>query len=123
MVLADIMKENEISPNWIFTHVKLHDKEGLFFFEPLVTENEDGEEEQSLDTKCILVDDAVFKYSDDMEREIELNVIEDSVVFNRIDGKEIKIPRSGFEDMPFKLSEFPNTLKPHTKPTDFVEID
>ncbi len=123
MLLKDIMEENDINPNWIFTHARLHDKEGLFFFEPVLTENEDGEEEQSLDTKCILVDGAVFNYSDDMEREIELNTIGDSVIFSRIDGKEIAIPKAGFEDMPFKLMEFSNALKPHTKPKDFVEVE
>ena len=122
MLLVDIMKENEINPNWIFTHVRLHGKEGLFFFEPVIVETEDGDE-QSLDTKCILVDDAVFNYSDDMEREIEINVVGETVIFSRIDGKEIAVPKSGFEDMPFKLIEFSKTLKPHTKPTDFVEVE
>lgn len=121
MLLVDIMKENEIDPSWIFTHARLHGKEGLFFFEPVFVKTEDGDA-QSLDTKCILVDDAVFNYSEDMERDIEINVIGESLIFSRIDGKEIVIPKSGFEDMPFKLIEFSKTLKPHTKPTDFVEV-
>ena len=122
MLLVDIMKENNISQEWIFTHARLHGKEGIFFFEPVLVETEDGDE-QSLDTKCILVDDAVFNYSEDMEREIEINVVGESIIFSRIDGKEIAIPKSGFEDMPFKLIEFSKTLRPHTKPADFVEVD
>ena len=121
MALIDIMNENKIDPNWIFTHARFHEKEGLFFFEPVLVEV-DGKEEQSLDTKCILIDDAVFNYSEDMEREIEINIVNDSIVFNRIDGQEISIPKSGFETMPFKLIEFAKTIKPHTKPTDFVEV-
>lgn len=122
-MLIDIMKENEIDPNWVFTHAKLHDKEGLFFFESVVKE-EDGEEpEHYFDAKCLLIDNAKFVYGDDMEKEIEINISNDEVVFSRVDGASVSIPKSGFADLPFKLNDFGTKTANHEKPKDFVEID
>ena len=122
MNLVDIMKEQEIDINWIFTHAKFHDKEGLFFFESIIKENEDGIEEHFFETKCILVDDAKFTYGDDMEKEISINTVDNKVVFNRVDGASVSIDTSELSDLPFKLIEFGITTN-NTKPNNFVEID
>lgn len=124
MSLIDLMKENDIDLNWVFTHSRLHGKEGLLFFEVVTKENDDtGEEEQFLDPKCILIDDAKFIYSDDIEKEIEINWVNDKVVFNRIDGLEVKLTSSDLKNAPFKLVEFPEKITKQGKPTDFVEIE
>lgn len=124
MSLLDIMKQNDIDPNWVFTHARFHDKEGLFFFESVVTDAEnDKEAEHYFDTKCILVDDSKFNYGDDMEKEVEINVVEGKVIFSRIDGAEVSIPKADFSEMPFKLVEFGTSMSKHNKPADFVEID
>jgi len=124
MSLLEIMKENDIDVNWVFTHVKFHNKEGLFFFESIVKESdEEGEEDEHyFDTKCILIDDAKFIYGDDMEKEIEINVINGNVIFNRVDGAEVSIPENEFKDLPFRLTTFSNSVSKHSKPTDYVEV-
>ena len=122
MSLLKIMKDNDIAVNWVFTQAKFHDKEGLFFFEPIVKENDDGEEEHYLEAKCILIDDAKFVYGDDMEKEITINLIEGKIVFNRVDGTNVSISEAEFSGFPFKLVEFGKTVK-HVEPVDFVEIE
>jgi len=122
MNLIDIMKDQEIDINWVFTQAKFHDKEGLFFFESIVKENDDGVEEHFFETKCILIDNAKFIYGEDMDKEISINTVDNKVVFNRVDGASVSINTVELSDLPFKLIEFGTTLNT-TKPNDFVEID
>ena len=123
MSLLEIMKENDIDPNWVFTHARLHNKEGLFFFESVIKDEEEGEPEHYFDTKCLLIDNAKLVYGDDMENEIEINTIDDNVVFSRIDGASVSIPSSGFDGFPFKMIEFGTSIPKTSKPADYVEID
>ena len=125
-MLVDLMKENDIDVNWIFTQAKFHGKEGLFFFESVVKDSEEegsDEQEHFFDAKCLLIDGAKFVYGEDMEKEIEINTKNEEVLFTRVDGASVSIPKAGFADMPFKLIEYSVTLPKHEKPEDYVEID
>ena len=123
MSLLEIMKKNNIDPNWIFTHARLHNKEGLFFFESVVTDDDEGEQEQYFDAKCLLIDNTKLVYGDDMEKEIEINSLDDNIIFNRVDGVSVSIPSSGFDNFPFKVIEFGTSIPKTGKPKDYVEID
>lgn len=126
MHIADIMKENKIKLDWIFTHGRLHGKEGFVFFEVgTETEEVDGEEVeyQTIDPKCVLIDGARFEYGTTMDNELEINLKGDEVIFNRIDGLEVPVKADGFKDMPFKLVEF--GIKPikQTAPEGHIEVE
>jgi len=122
MTLLEIMNENNIDPNWIFTHARLHDKEGLFFFESIIKENDEGEDEHYFDTKCMLIDGARLDYSDDMEKNLELNSKDGMIILSRIDGASLTLKKSDFENLPFKVTEFGSKIN-HSKPNEFIKID
>jgi len=122
MTLLEIMNENNIDPNWIFTHARLHNKEGLFFFESIVKENDDDENEHYFDTKCMLIDGARLDYSDDMEKNLELNSKDGLIVLSRIDGASLTLKKSDFENLPFKVIEFSSQIN-HSMPNEFIKID
>lgn len=126
MHIADIMKDNNIQLDWIFTHGKLHGKEGIVFFEVgKETEEIDGVEQefQTIDPKCILIDGARFNYSETMDHELELNSKDNNIVFNRIDGLEVVIPSGDFKEMPFKIVEFSNKVLGSTPPANHIEVE
>jgi hypothetical protein len=126
MHIADIMKENKIQLDWIFTHGRLHGKEGIMFFE-VGTEKEkvDGEEQeyQTIDPKCMLIDGARFEYGATMDNELELNTKDGHVIFSRIDGLEVPIPATDFKEMPFNLIEFGNKPIRQTAPEGHIEVE
>ena len=125
MHIADIMNENKIPLDWIFTHGRLHHKEGIVFFE-VATEKEeiDGVEEefQTLDPRCILIDGAKFNYSETMEKELELNCKNSEVIFNRIDGLEVPIAAADFGNL-FRLVEFGDKPIKQSKPEGHIEVE
>jgi len=124
MSLLDIMKENEIDPNWIFTHARYKDNEGLFFFESVIheSEDEDVEDEHHFETKCLLIDGSKFVYGDAMEKEIEINTVNDNVVFNRVDGASVSLSKEDFAELPFRLTAFGTEPIVAAKPADYVEV-
>ena len=126
MHIADIMNDNNIQIDWIFTHGRLHGKEGIVFFEVgTETEEVDGKEMefQTIDPKCILIDGARFDYSHTMDHELEINTKENQVIFNRIDGLEVSIPSEDFKEMPFRLTEFGDKPIKQTAPEGHVEVE
>ena len=126
MYIQDLMNKNEIELDWIFTHGRLHGKEGLVFFEVDVeTEkvNDVEQEFQIIKPKCILIDGARFNYSSTMDNELEINTKNDNVIFNRIDGLEVSISIGEFKEMPFKLTEFGSKPIKQGIPDGHVEID
>jgi len=125
MHIADIMKDNNIQLDWIFTHGRLHQKEGIVFFEVGIEKEEiDGVEQefQTIDPKCILIDGAKFDYSHTMDTELELNTKDTNVIFNRIDGLEVPIPASEFKNI-FKLVEFGDKPIKQTVPEGHIEVE
>lgn len=126
MNIADIMNENDIQTDWVFTHGRLHNQEGIVFFEVgTQTEEINGEEQQfqTIDPKCILIDGARFNYSETMDHELELNSKDNAVIFNRIDGLEVKIPTTDFKDMPFRINEFSKKTTGFKPPADHIEVE
>ncbi len=110
MNLIDIMKENGIDNNWLFSLAKLGNNEGLIFFEPISEIDDKTQEEiQSLDPKCIIIDGAKFIYHEEMDKEITIKSTNNMVVLTRIDGFEIKLASTDFVSCPFRLEEFKNT--------------
>lgn len=125
MYIADLMKNNNIQLDWIFTHGRLHQKEGIVFFEVgIETEEIDGieQEYQTIDPKCIMIDGAKFDYSHTMDTELELNTKDTNVIFNRIDGLEIPIPASEFKNT-FKLVEFGNKPLKQNVPEGHIKVE
>ena len=126
MNIAEMMKENDIKLEWLFTLAKLKDKEGLLFFEPVIETLEDESEVSNLDPKCILIDNGKFVYSEDMDREIIINAIDDVISFTRIDGFQLNINTKEIEGFPFAAEQFRDqTFESKVKaevPKDHVEI-
>ena len=124
MVISEMMKENEIGLEWLFSLAKLKGKEGLMFFEPVVAEV-DGAEVSNLDPKCFLIDGAKFIYDEDMDKEITVNAINGVVTFTRIDGIQLNIDTNQIKGFPFGVEQF--KAKPFDNkmkiPEDFVQVE
>jgi|SaaInlStandDraft_4_1057021.scaffolds.fasta_scaffold30335_4 hypothetical protein len=124
MNIIEMMKENEIELEWLFTLAKLEDKEGLMYFNP-VTEVIDEVEATNLDPKCILVDGAKFIYDDEMDNKITVNSVDDVISFTRVDGIQLNINTNEIAGFPFNVSQFKNQafeFKTNV-PEDYVEIE
>lgn len=124
MVISEMMKENGIEFEWLFTLSKLNNKEGLMFFEPISTEI-NGVEVSDLDPKCFLIDGAKFIYDEDMDKDIVINAIDDVITFTRIDDVQLNINTKQIKGFPFSVEQF--TTKPVVNknkiPEDFVQVE
>ena len=126
MNLAEMMKENDIGLEWLFTLSKLKDKEGLLFFEPVIETLEDDSEVSNLAPKCFLIDDGKFVYSEEMDNDIIINVIDHVISFTRIDGIQLNINTNEIKGFPFKFDQFRDQVfkaKTPEVPKDHVEIE
>jgi len=124
MNLAEMMKENDIELEWLFTLAKLDDKEGLMYFEP-VTDEVDEHEVTNLAPKCLIVDGSKFVYDEDMDTKIIVNTIDDVITFTRIDGIQINIDTKQITGFPFTTAQFkdiPFEAKETEIPEDYVEV-
>jgi len=126
MNLAELMKENEIELEWLFTLARLKDKEGLMFFAPIIETLEDGSEISNLDPKCFLVDNGKFVYSEELDNDITVNTIDSVISFTRIDGIQLNINTKEIKGFPFAYEQFRDQAfeaKSNEVPKDHVEIN
>lgn len=117
-----MMKENELSLQWLFSHARLVDKEGIIFFEVSTEKDDNDVEFQALTPKCILVDGAKFLITEDNEHDITLNTLKNEIILNRIDGLEVKLTKNDFVDIPFHLEEFSKTKLDMPQPENTIEV-
>lgn len=125
MNLMEIMKSNNIALECLFTLVRLNDKEGLMFFDVVdeIIDEEKNESVTNLDPRYILIDDAKFIYSSEMDSNITLNSINNIVNFTRIDGNQLNIDLSIINGFPFKTEQFKNKVFEASAHNDFVKIE
>lgn len=126
MNLAEMMHENEIKLEWLFILAKLKDKEGLMFFEPVVETLEDKTEVSNLDPKCLLVDNGKFVYSEELDKDIIINTVDNIITFTRIDGVQLNINTQEIVGFPFAYEQFRDQIfeaKTEEIPKDHVKID
>lgn len=125
MNLMEIMKNNNIALECLFTLARLNDKEGLMFFDAVdeIIDEEKNESVTNLEPKYILIDDAKFIYSSDMDKTITINSINNVVNFTRIDGNQLNIDLSIISGFPFKTEQFKNKVFEVSAPSDFVKIE
>lgn len=141
--IVDLMKENEIELEWLFTLAKLNDHEGLMYFEPIVekTKLNDHVEEESanddeevadeelevmnLKPQCFIIDGTKFVYDEELDNKIVINAIDDVVTLTRVDGIQLNIDTKTLSGFPFMTSAFSNKtfdIKIQ-KPEGYVEVD
>lgn len=121
-MIHEMMKENELSLQWLFSHARLADKEGIIFFEVSTETDEKDVEFQALTPKCILIDGAKFLITEDNEHDITINTLKDEIILNRVDGLEVKLSKGDFVDIPFHLEEFSKVKLQFSQPQDTVEV-
>jgi hypothetical protein len=124
MSLVELMKENDIELDWLFTLAKLNSNEGLMYFAPVVETINDAEV-TNLEPKCFIIDGALFVYGDELDDKIEVNSINNVISLTRVDGIQLNIDTKTISGFPFKHTQFksiPFTLKSDVK-DDYVEYN
>lgn len=123
--VVDLMKENEIELEWLFTMAKLDNHEGLMYFEP-ITETVDEVEVMNLEPRCFIIDGAKFVYDEELDEKIIVNAVDKVVTFTRIDGIQLNINTNDIEGFPFNVQEFkdvPFEYRGNEQPPEgFVEV-
>lgn len=122
MEINEIMKSNDICLDWLFTLAKLNDKEGLMYFEPVVSTVSETEV-TDLVPKCFIIDGAKFIYDDEMDRNITVHSLNDIITFTRIDGVQLNINTKTINGFPFNTSQFRNKVFETQCPTDHVQVE
>ena len=118
-----MIKENDTELEWLFVLAKLDDHEGLLYFKPVVEEI-DEVEVSNLVPQCIIIDGAKYVYTDELDKKLTVNAINDVITFCRVDGIQLNIDTNEIGGFPFEISQFkdtPMSLKP-VKPENFVEV-
>jgi hypothetical protein len=110
MKLHEIMNENEIKLEWLFTLSKFDDKEGLMFFEPVIETKEDGTEVNNLDPKCFLIDGGKFVYDEAQDNKIIINAIDGVITFTRVDGIQVNIDTKTIKGFPYAHEQFKDVV-------------
>ncbi len=113
MNITEIMKQNNINLEWLFTLAKFKNQEGLMYFEPLVATVND-EEVTNLDPRCIIVDDAKFIYEDEMDNDIIIHAVNNVITLTRVDGIQLNIDTKIIKGFPFKHDQFASSLVKET---------
>jgi hypothetical protein len=126
--LVDIMKQNDIELEWLFTFARYSDHEGLIYFEPIVeTISKQEEEIEVMDLKpqCLIIDGAKFVYDEEMDSKIVIGAINNIVTLTRIDGVQINIDTRTIEDFPFATTTISSKISDVSvqKPQGFVEVE
>jgi hypothetical protein len=109
MNIKNIMQTNNINLEWLFTLSKLNNKEGLMYFNPIITEI-NNHEFTDLEPQCFLIDGAKFLYDESMDRDIIIHSVDKVITFNRIDGIQLNINMSSIVGFPFRHEQFKNKM-------------
>lgn len=125
MNLVDVMKDNGIDLDNLFTIAKLNGNEGLMFFKPIQEDDENGEPKNTnLEPICFIIDGAKFVYDEEMDKNIVINSVDRIITLTRIDGIQLNLDMKIIVGFPFKYEKFPDKVikSLNTLPEDMVEI-
>jgi len=104
--LKDMVEKFQIPKKSLFTMGRLHNKDGLIFFELNPVENEDGEVDyHDLQPTMIIIDGEKFTYSDTMIPDLFIHSINKVLSLNTLTGGVLEFKLNELIGFPFRTMD------------------